>query len=90
MQNNPFSIQQYNAHWQLSSSLSTQHLVSIVAVTNTLMSMNYVSFRTDCQRKESNPAAPPESPTSVRSEIKAGWSLVAALHCCMLPDEMKG
>ena len=34
----------FNAHWQLSSSLTTQHLVSIVAVTNTLMSMNYVSF----------------------------------------------
>lgn len=34
----------YNAHWQLSSSITTQHLVSIVAVTNTLMSMNYVSF----------------------------------------------
>ena len=34
----------YNAHWQLSSSLTTQHLVCTVAVTNTLMGMNYVSF----------------------------------------------
>jgi len=31
----------FNTHWQLSSSLTTQHLISIVAVCNTLMSMNY-------------------------------------------------
>lgn len=26
----------------------------------------------------------------INSEIKAGWSLLATLHCCMLPDSMKG
>ena len=34
----------FNAHWQLSSSLTTQHLVGIVSITNTLMSMNHVTF----------------------------------------------
>ncbi|XP_047143877.1 WD repeat-containing protein 7 isoform X1 [Hydra vulgaris] len=74
----------FNAHWQLSSSLTTQHLVSLVSVTNTLMSMNYVSF---AMKGESNQQT---SMSSIRSEVKAGWSLLAALHCCMLPDAMKG
>ena len=34
----------HNTHWQLSSSLTTQHLISIVAVCNTLMSMNYAKL----------------------------------------------
>ena len=25
-----------------------------------------------------------------RAEEKAGWSLVAALHCCLLPEMMRG
>ena len=34
----------------------------------------------------------PPSPTGsmMRAEVKAGWSLLAALHCCMLPDAMAG
>ena len=28
--------------------------------------------------------------TQYRAEEKAGWSLVAALHCCLLPEMMRG
>ena len=35
---------QFNSHWQLSSSLTTQHLIGIVSIANTLMSMNHISF----------------------------------------------
>ncbi|XP_057311095.1 WD repeat-containing protein 7-like isoform X1 [Hydractinia symbiolongicarpus] len=81
----------YNAHWQLSSSITTQHLVSIVAVTNTLMSMNYVSFTAESlQASDLHPPELLRSGSMIRSEIKAGWSLLAALHCCTLPDAMKG
>ena len=34
----------YRSHWLLSSALSTLHLVGLVSVANTLMSMNQVSF----------------------------------------------
>jgi len=81
---------QYNAHFQLSSSLTTQHLVCTVAVTNTLMSMNYFSFSATDQQDSSNLRVPSANNSMLRSEVKAGWSLLAALHCCMLPDAMKG
>lgn len=34
----------YRSHWLMSSALSTLHLVGLVSVANTLMSMNQVSF----------------------------------------------
>lgn len=52
-----------------------------------IFSYFYLSIFTGSQPP---PETPPDSPTVVRAEIKAGWSLVAALHCCMLPDSMKG
>lgn len=76
----------FNTHWQLSSSLSTQHIISIVAVCNTLMSMNYARLN----KQENMPLTPSTIKSMINSEIKAGWSLLATLHCCMLPDAMKG
>eukprot|EP00794_Sanderia_malayensis_P009425 gene9425-10411_t len=82
----------FNSHWQLSSSLTTQHLVSIVSITNTLMSMNYVSFINKSEADEYGEGDFHEFAqfSQNRAEEKAGWSLVAALHCCLLPEMMRG
>uniref|UniRef100_A0A7M5X173 WD repeat-containing protein 7 n=2 Tax=Clytia hemisphaerica TaxID=252671 RepID=A0A7M5X173_9CNID len=78
----------FNTHWQLSSSLTTQHLISIVAVCNTLMSMNYA--RLNKQELTQSQSLTTSARSMINSEIKAGWSLLATLHCCMLPDSMQG
>lgn len=33
------------ARWQISSAVTTQHLLSVISVANTLMSMNHATFR---------------------------------------------
>lgn len=38
-------------HWQISSSLTTQHLLAITSVANTLMSMNNAGFLPDHENK---------------------------------------
>lgn len=40
-----------NLHWSTSSSLTTQHLLSIVSVANTLMSTNNAGFLPDHEKK---------------------------------------
>ena len=32
------------SHWMLSSSLTTQHMLAIISISNTLMEMNHTSF----------------------------------------------
>eukprot|EP00795_Rhopilema_esculentum_P009331 gene9331-17032_t len=84
----------FNAHWQLSSSLTTQHLVGIVSITNTLMSMNHISFVNQARSLAGDVTDDYGTEYSHlsqhRAEEKAGWSLVAALHCCLLPEMMRG
>ena len=108
----------YQYRWQLSSALTTLHLVGLVSVANTLMSMNQVSFIPEEKRlallTNASRNLLPSSPASVynegdekqeksvaespdtsqlamnhRAHIKAGWSQLAALHCCLLADLLK-
>lgn len=39
------------ARWQISQAITTQHLLSVISVANTLMSMNYASFIDGSQLK---------------------------------------
>ncbi|KPJ11024.1 WD repeat-containing protein 7 [Papilio machaon] len=116
-------------HWELSTTLTTNHLLSIVALANTLMSMSNASFvpeqevarrmhrpttRTsswggDEEREEQLAAQQahiklirPTTRTSSwggdeereeqlaaqQAHIKQGWSLLATLHCVLLPDKV--
>ncbi|XP_048581651.1 WD repeat-containing protein 7 [Nematostella vectensis] len=99
----------FHSRWQLSSALTTLHMVGLVSVANTLMSMNQVSFIPSEKRLALLTNASREVPRSSssyddggdgpvpsdsdiqmamnhRAHIKAGWSQLAALHCCLLAD----
>ncbi|XP_064640034.1 WD repeat-containing protein 7-like isoform X4 [Lineus longissimus] len=107
-------------HWQISSSVTTQHLLSVISIANTLMSMSRCSFldgrfRSEGQRRLSDhlmlfltsqkinsggilvsdyySSSEAESGDEevglgsvAQAQIKQGWSLLAALHCVLLPD----
>ncbi|XP_055932203.1 WD repeat-containing protein 7-like isoform X1 [Argiope bruennichi] len=113
-------------HWELSTAVTTTHLLAIIALANTLMSMNSATFvpeqerrrklhrrlsRADSKAVNSQPSSP-GTPGSVdaknkddvvqammaaeagvfssqQAQIKQGWSLLAALHCVLLPDLVK-
>ncbi|XP_060791364.1 WD repeat-containing protein 7 isoform X2 [Neoarius graeffei] len=82
----------------VSRAVTTQHLLSVISLANTLMGMTNATFMGEHMKKA--PARPPrpgapESPKkmppqvstpAVQSQIKQGWSQLAAMHCVMLPD----
>ncbi|KAG8181336.1 hypothetical protein JTE90_017504 [Oedothorax gibbosus] len=118
-------------HWELSTAVTTTHLLAIIALANTLMSMNSATFVPEQERRRklhrrlsradskaavlSTPTpTSPGTPSSLdrgdsggpkgsdvvqammaaeagafssqQAQIKQGWSLLAALHCVLLPD----
>nr|XP_018905616.1 PREDICTED: WD repeat-containing protein 7 isoform X1 [Bemisia tabaci] len=85
-------------HWELSITLTSNHLLAIIALANTLMSMNNASFVTDqernrkLQRQSTRGWRPDEATeelvTAQQTQIKQGWSLLATLHCVLLPDKV--
>ncbi|KAF9417260.1 hypothetical protein HW555_005574 [Spodoptera exigua] len=84
-------------HWELSTTLTTNHLLSIVALANTLMSMSNASFVPEQEmirrlhRNSSSWAADEEREEQLAAQqahIKQGWSLLATLHCVLLPDKV--
>uniref|UniRef100_A0A2A4JVH1 WD repeat-containing protein 7 n=1 Tax=Heliothis virescens TaxID=7102 RepID=A0A2A4JVH1_HELVI len=84
-------------HWELSTTLTTNHLLSIVALANTLMSMSNASFVPEQEvirrlhRSSSSWAADEEREEQLAAQqahIKQGWSLLATLHCVLLPDKV--
>ncbi|KAF9796977.1 hypothetical protein SFRURICE_019331 [Spodoptera frugiperda] len=89
-------------HWELSTTLTTNHLLSIVALANTLMSMSNASFVPEQEvirrlhrpstRNSSSWAADEEREEQLAAQqahIKQGWSLLATLHCVLLPDKQE-
>ncbi|XP_026473359.1 WD repeat-containing protein 7 isoform X2 [Ctenocephalides felis] len=89
-------------HWELSTTLTSNHLLAIIALSNTLMSMNNATFVPEqernrklhrqstrvnvtwCKADEENE----EIYTQQQAQIKQGWSLLATLHCVLLPDKV--
>ncbi|UYV71208.1 WDR7 [Cordylochernes scorpioides] len=63
-------------HWCLSPALTTNHLLAIIALANTLMSMAHTPTQVGKQKTGGE----------VSGQTKQGWSLLAALHCVLLPD----
>ncbi|XP_041377022.1 WD repeat-containing protein 7-like isoform X4 [Gigantopelta aegis] len=95
------------ARWQISSGVTTQHLLSVISVANTLMSMSHSSFLRQRQSKRKKDLVysghhglvvfdgPDSGDGGVddddamgmqQAQIKQGWSLLAALHCVLLPE----
>jgi hypothetical protein len=92
--------QKYHIRWQLSHSLTTQHLLTMVSVTNTLMNQSVgahvlasssgVRKHKQSESEDSDWSDSEESQTQRDNQIRAVWSQVAALHCVMLPERMEG
>ncbi|XP_065262091.1 WD repeat-containing protein 7 isoform X1 [Emys orbicularis] len=83
----------------VSRAVTTQHLLSIISLANTLMSMTNATFIGDHMKKgpirpprpgtpdlSKMKAPPPASSNAAQGQIKQGWSQLAAMHCVMLPD----
>ncbi|XP_041110330.1 WD repeat-containing protein 7-like isoform X4 [Polyodon spathula] len=82
----------------VSRAVTTQHLLSVISLANTLMSMTNATFVGEHMKKP--PIRPPKpgtpeaakkmspqvSSTAVQGQIKQGWSQLAAMHCVMLPN----
>ncbi|KAK2177630.1 hypothetical protein NP493_589g03000 [Ridgeia piscesae] len=85
-----------SGHWQISTAITTQHLLSVISVANTLMSMTNASFK--CAKTGTSPSqgqlaegdAGGTADTVRQAQTKQGWSLLAALHCVLLPDLIGG
>ncbi|XP_044738320.1 WD repeat-containing protein 7 isoform X3 [Chrysoperla carnea] len=89
------------AHWELSTTITSNHLLAIIALSNTLMSMNNATFVPEQERnrklhrqstRSSNWSKNDEEQedifTQQQAQIKQGWSLLATLHCVLLPDKV--
>ncbi|KAK6177982.1 hypothetical protein SNE40_012831 [Patella caerulea] len=91
------------ARWQISSAVTTQHLLSVISVANTMMSMSCASFLMKSRRKKKKQGVvtghagiivtdvpdgdnTDDMLTMQQAQIKQGWSLLAALHCVLLPE----
>ncbi|XP_072309175.1 WD repeat-containing protein 7 isoform X2 [Eucyclogobius newberryi] len=84
----------------LSRAVTTQHLLSVISLANTLMGMTNATFMGEHMKKAPvRPPRPGGTPESLQrgnlrpqsspppqAHIKQGWSQLAAMHCVMLPD----
>ena len=88
-------------HWELSHTITTNHLISVIAITNTLVSVSNASFVPEQERKrklvrqathgamelpDSNDSS---AFTHQQEQIKQGWSLLSTLHCLLLPGKLR-
>uniref|UniRef100_A0A7N9AK65 WD repeat domain 7 n=1 Tax=Mastacembelus armatus TaxID=205130 RepID=A0A7N9AK65_9TELE len=86
----------------VSRAVTTQHLMSVISLANTLMGMTNATFVGEHMKKAParppRPGGTPETPRrtvatppqpsnpALQAQIKQGWSQLAAMHCVMLPD----
>lgn len=87
-------------HWELSTTLTSNHLMAIIALSNTLMSMSNATFVPEQERNRKlhrqstrvnwckTDEEHEEMFTQQQAQIKQGWSLLATLHCVLLPDKV--
>merc|ERR1712088_295862 len=77
-------------HWELSHSTTTNHLLSVIAITNTLVSVSNASFIPEQERKRKLvrqathgamelPDAHDSAFSHLQEQIKQGWSLLSTL-----------
>lgn len=87
-------------HWELSTTLTSNHLLAMVAMSNTLMSMTMATFIPERERNKKLPRQSTrataswtneeheEMYTQQQAQIKQGWSLLSTHHCFLLPDKI--
>ncbi|XP_019868599.1 WD repeat-containing protein 7 isoform X2 [Aethina tumida] len=89
-----------HTHWELSTTLTSNHLLAIIALSHTLMSMSNATFVPEQERNRKlhrqstrvnwskTDEEHEELYTQQQAQIKQGWSLLATLHCVLLPDKV--
>lgn len=90
-------------HWELSTTITSNHLLGMVAMSNTLMSMKMATFIPEQERNrkflrqgtKTNVVAwageddhEEQLVTEQQAQIKQGWSLLSTHHCFLLPDKI--
>lgn len=87
-------------HWELSHVITTQHLLSVIAITNTLVSVSNASFIPEQEKKRKLvrqathgamdlPKGSDDNFKSLQEQIKSAWSLLSTLHCLLLSGKLK-
>jgi WD repeat-containing protein 7 len=86
-------------HWELSTTITSNHLLAMVAMSNTLMSMNMATFVPDQEKVLMMQKSTTKASWTTEEEkekhysqqqvkIKQGWSLLSTHHCFLLPDKL--
>ncbi|CAG0923305.1 unnamed protein product, partial [Notodromas monacha] len=75
--------------WELAPAITTHHLLTIVSVSNTLMSMSNATFLGEDQ-KRARQMTLKDGEAINDNQVKQGWSLLTTLHCILLPDIVAG
>lgn len=89
-------------HWELSTTITSNHLLGMVAMSNTLMSMKMATFIPESERNRklmrqgtktnvawaSDDDHDEQLVTEQQAQIKQGWSLLSTHHCFLLPDKI--
>ncbi|VDM53829.1 unnamed protein product [Angiostrongylus costaricensis] len=83
--------------WQTSHSLTTTHLLAVISTANTLMGIRNSAMQTEnvqsrtsvASQAQPNKKLVTDVPYIEAQQYKQGWSLLAALHCVLLPDHIR-
>lgn len=88
-------------HWELSTTITSNHLLAMVSMSNTLMSMQMATFIPEHERNKKlhrhstragaaawSTEEHEELFTQQQAQIKQGWSLLSTHHCFLLPDKI--
>lgn len=87
----PNSKPSHHTHWEISKSITTQHLISVIAVSNTMMELSDIGFVKNSGVGGSNETDESLSENQIgnlgdSAQVKQGWSLISTLHCVLLPE----
>ncbi|XP_050439135.1 WD repeat-containing protein 7 isoform X2 [Adelges cooleyi] len=80
-------------HWEVSTTVTSQHLLAIVAIANTLISMSAPGFLENSFSRQLSVKSRPEEGNADQSgsqitQVKQGWSQLKNLHCVSLPEKV--
>uniref|UniRef100_A0A183BNY2 WD_REPEATS_REGION domain-containing protein n=1 Tax=Globodera pallida TaxID=36090 RepID=A0A183BNY2_GLOPA len=82
-----------SVHWHESRALTTVHLLSIVALSNTLMTLksksNQLAVKKPPLKRNSSIKSTDFLAENESQQIRQGWSNVASLHCVLLSELIK-
>ena len=85
-------------HWELSHTTTTNHLLSVIAITNTLVSVSNASFIPEQERKRKLVRQATHGAMEIQDgsgfshhqeQINKGWQLLSTLHCSLLPGKLR-